>query len=92
MAQFENNDMKLNSGKQNFPISGNKSEQVLAQIGENKIWETGKVKLLGINIDNNFKFDERLSNTCMKANRKLIKVRKYLDIDKTRIFFKAISV
>ena len=84
--------MKLNSGKQNFLISGNKFEQVLAQIGENKIWETGKVKLLSINIDNNFKFDERLGNTCMKANRKLIKVRKYLDIDKTRIFFKAISV
>ena len=40
-----------------------------AEIGEHKIWKTITVKLLGITIDN--KFDEYLSNICIKANRKL---------------------
>ena len=38
------------------------------------------------------KFDVHLRNTCMKAKRKLIalsRVRKYLDIDKTRFLFMA---
>ena len=55
------------------------------------IWETRTVKLLGITIDNDLKFDEHLNNVCLKANRKLsalIRIRKYLDFNKTRILFK----
>ena len=83
--------MKTNWDKCNLLVSGNKSEQVQAQIGEHKIWKTSIVKLLDITIDDNLKLDEHLSNMCMKANRKfttLTRVRKYLDIDKTRILFK----
>ena len=42
-----------------------------AQVWEPKIWLTRAVKLLDITIDNNLKYDEHLSKTCMKANRKL---------------------
>ena len=36
-----------------------------------KIWESKTVKLLGITIDNQLKFDEHVSNVCMKMQRKL---------------------
>ena len=42
-------------------------------------------------IDNELKFDEHLSNVCLKANRKLsalTRIRKYLDNKKIRILFK----
>ena len=35
------------------------------------IWENRTVKLLGITIDNELKFDEHLTNIYIKANRKL---------------------
>ena len=56
-----------------------------------KLIETRTVKLLGITIDNDLKFDEHLNNVCLKANRKLsalMRKRKYLDFNKTRILFK----
>ena len=49
--------MKMISGKFNLLISGNKSQQVWAQIWQHNIWETKTAKLLGITIDNNLKFD-----------------------------------
>ena len=62
------------------------------EIGEHTKGETRAVKLLGITIDHNFEYDEHLSNLCIKANGKLpalTKVRKYLNIDKTRNLFNA---
>ena len=35
------------------------------------IWENRTVKLLGITIDNELKFDEHLTNIYIKENRKL---------------------
>ena len=46
-------------------------EHLRAKIGDDKIQETGTVKLLGVTIDNELKFDEHLNNVCVKANRKL---------------------
>ena len=66
-------------------------EHLWAKIGNDKIWETRTVKLLGITIDNDLKFDEHLNNVYLKANRKLsalMRIRKYLDFNKTRILFK----
>ena len=85
---FENNYMKMNSDKCHLYISGHKFEHLWAKIGNDKIWETKTVKLLGITIDNDLKFDEHLNNVCLKANRKLsalMRIRKYLDFNKTRI-------
>ena len=54
--------------------------------------EIRTVKLLGITIDNELKFDdEHLSNVYLKANRKLpalTRMRVYLDFKKIRILFK----
>ena len=57
----ENNYMKMNSDK---------FEHLWAKIGDNRIWENRTVKLLGITVDNELKFDEHLSNACMNSNRK----------------------
>ena len=53
---FESNYKKLNEDKCHFIISGYKHEIVFANIGENKVWEKGQQKLLGVTIDKNLKF------------------------------------
>ena len=52
-------------------ISGNKVEHLRTKIGNNRISENRTVKLSGITIDNELKFDEHLSNVWLKATRKL---------------------
>ena len=52
-----------------------------AKIGDNQIWESRTVKLLGITIDNELKLDEYVSNVCKKTQRKftvLTRTKKYL--------------
>ena len=66
----ENNYMKMNSVECHLFILGNKFEHLWAKIGNNRIWENRTVKLLGITVDNELKFDEHLSNACMNSNRK----------------------
>ena len=87
---FEDNYMKTNSGKCHLFVSGNKYEQMWTKIGNDKIWESRTVKLLGITIDNELKFDEHI-DVCMKADRKLsvlARIKKYLDFNKLRTIFK----
>ena len=63
-------------------ISDNKLEQMWVRIRDNMMWKNRTVKLLGIKIDNDLKFDEYLTNICITENRKLIvltRMRKYLD-------------
>ena len=88
---FENNYMKMNSDKCHLFFSGNKFEHLWTKIGNRRIWENRRVKHLGITINNKLKFDEHLSNVCLKANRKLSALRKYmkyLDFKKIKILFK----
>ena len=40
-------------------------------IGKDKIWESKSVKLLGITIDKESKFDKHIDQVCLKANKKL---------------------
>ena len=68
---FKNNNIKMSSGKCHLFASSNRHEQMWAKIGDDKIWETKTVKLLGIRIDNVLKFDEHIGNVCTKAQRKL---------------------
>ena len=35
------------------------------------VWEENEVKILGITINNELKFDRHISNICSKANKKL---------------------
>ena len=48
---FENNFMKLNQDKRHLLVSGHKHEAVWAKIGETKIRESNKQKLLGVVVD-----------------------------------------
>ena len=52
-------------------ISGNKNGSLWIDIGNDEIWESSNVKLLGVNIDRDLKFNEHMLNICSKANKKL---------------------
>ena len=89
---FEDNYMKLNEEKCHFIISGHKYEHTYAKIGKIKIWESDQVKLLGINIDRNLKFNIHVSTLCAKAGRKLTvlnRLVKLLNLKKRRLSMKA---
>ena len=88
IAWFEMNYMKLNTDKCHLLISGNENEQMWTKLDRDIAWESNDVKLLGITLNNNLKFDKHVSNICSKANRKL-RVAKFLPFKKRRILFKA---
>ena len=54
---FENNFMKLNQDKCHLLVFGRKHETVWAKMGETKIWESNKQKLLRVVINRNLNFD-----------------------------------
>ena len=92
LCWFENNYMKLNTDKCHLIVSGYKHEQMWAKIGNDKIWESSDVKLLGVTIDNELKFDKHVSKICSKANRKLsvlARMSKLLSFEKRRLIFKS---
>ena len=63
-----------------------------ARIRNDMIWGKRTFKLLWITIDNELKFNECLTNFCIKANRKLTvlpRMRKYLDFNKVRLLVKS---
>ena len=59
---FQSNYMQLNQDKCLFLLSGHKHEMISANIGQTKIWESRKQKLLGIIFDRNLRFDEYVLN------------------------------
>ena len=64
----------------------------LEQLDRDIVWESNDIKLLGITLDNNLKFDKHVSNICPTTNRKLspvTKVAKFLPFKKRHILFKA---
>ena len=69
--RFENNYMKLNTDKRYVLVSSTKYEHTWAKIVHDKIWETNEVKLLGVAIDNKFKFNSHIANICFRSNQKL---------------------
>ena len=68
---FESNYMKLNQDKCHLLVSGYKHENIWARIGEVKIWESSKQKLLGVVIDRDLSFNEYVLSLCKRAGRKL---------------------
>ena len=89
---FENNYMKFNNEKCHFLISGNKIEHVWAKMGKCPLWESRQVKLLGVSIDNELKFNEHVSTLFSKAGRKLtalIRLTRILPFDKKRTLLKS---
>ena len=64
---FESKCMKLNQDKCHLLVSGYKHENIWARIGEVKIWESSKQKL----IDGDLNLNEYVSSLCKKAGMKL---------------------
>ena len=92
IRRFENNYMKLNTDKCCLIVSGYKHEQVWANIGKDLIWESNDVKLLGVTIDRDLKFDKHVLKLCSKANQKLSalsRMANLLSFNKRRTLFKA---
>ena len=61
--------MKLNKDKCHLLVSGH--ENVWVKIGDEKIGESEKQKLLGIEIGRNLNFDDHVISLCKKMGRKL---------------------
>ena len=88
---FQNNNMKLNQDKCHLLVSGYKHENVWAQIGDEKIWESNKQKLLGLQIDRNLNFNEYVSLLCKKAGKKLsvlARLSNFMSIKQRRVLMK----
>ena len=81
--------MKLNTDKCDLIISGNKIEQMRAKLDGDIVCQSNDVKILGITLDNNIKFDNYVSNTGSKASGKrspLTRVAKFIPYKKRQIF------
>ena len=69
---FESNYMKLNTDKCHLLVSGNKNEHMWAKVGNDKIWESRTVKLLGVTIDNQLKFNGPCTEYMQESQQKAI--------------------
>ena len=89
---FESNYMKLNEDKCHFLISGNKSEHLFVNVGPYKIWESNAVKILGITVDANLKFNihsETILNIAGKKLTILARMANILSFAKMRLLIKS---
>ena len=92
LTWFETNYMKLNSDKCHLLVSGHHYEEMFVNIGKDIIWESKTVKLLGITIDKELKFDKHINQVCSTANKKLnvlSRIRSFLSPERRKIIFKS---
>ena len=61
--------MKINKDNCDLLISGNKYEQIWVKISNYIIWESRDVRLLGIIIDSDSKFEKHLPEVCKEAKK-----------------------
>ena len=83
---FETNYITLNSDKCHLHASGHHYEEMFIKIGNNRIWESKNVELLGITIAKDLKFDKHVNKICSKLNR----MQSFMSAEKRRIIFKSI--
>ena len=67
----ETNGIKLSKDKCYLLVSGHKYENVWVKMRGEKIWESAKQKLLGLETRGNLNFDDHVILLCKKAERKL---------------------
>ena len=92
IAWFQNNYMKLNTDKCHLLVAGHKFEHTWVRLGPDKIREDHSVKLFGVSIDNELKFDKHVLNIIKKANSKLsalLRMTKFMTFQKKRTLYKA---
>ena len=58
--------LKLSTDKCHLFVTGHKFEHTWVRAGPDKIWEDHPVKLLGVSIDNELKFDKHVLNIMKK--------------------------
>ena len=63
--------MKLNKDKCHLLFSGHKYENIWVKMGDERIWESAKQKLLGKEVGRYLNFDDHVFSLCKKAGRKL---------------------
>ena len=59
--------MKLNTDICYLLMSDYKYEHIWVQIGKDQTWEEKEVKLFGVTIDTDLKFDRHINKICSKA-------------------------
>ena len=82
--------MKLNDEKCEFVITGYRFEHLWLNVGETQVCEKNQVKLLGITIDNELKFSDRITKICHKGNSKLSSLfwlTRHLSIEQKMLFY-----
>ena len=87
---FDDNLMKSNSDKCHLLVSTN--DNVVIKIGNFRIENTKRERLLGIQFDNKLSFDYHLSEVFKKASRKLYalgRVTPYINLSKRKILMNA---
>ena len=92
IAWLQNNYMKLNTDKCHLLMAGHRFEHTWVRVGSYKKWEDHSVKLLGVSIDNELKFDKHVLNVIRKANSKLSarsRLTKFITLQKKRMLYKA---
>ena len=88
----EYNYMKLNQGKRYSLMSKHKYENVWANIGSYKIWESKDQKILGANIHHNLKFSHYIFKQGKKVGRKLstlTRISKFTSLECARVLTKS---
>lgn len=64
----------------------------MTKIGNDEIWESHEIQLLGVLIDKKLKFDGHIANICFKANQNLSifsRLASLVTFDEKQILFKA---
>ena len=82
--------MKLNAGKCEFLITGHRFEHLWLNVKEIQVWEKKQVKLFGITIYNELKFDDHITKICRKANSKLSalsRLARYLSMEQKKLLY-----
>ena len=89
---FEANYMKLNTDKCHLLLAGHKHEYIWAKVGNNIIGESMQERLLGITLDNKFRFSKHITDLCKVAQGKLsalIRHSNILNFEKRRTLLKS---
>ena len=84
------NYMKVNTGRSHLLVSGN--VRATAKIDNDYIGSEKEQVLLGITIDSNLTFENRINNICKRASQKLnalARVVPYMNMQKRRIIMKS---
>ena len=86
--------MKLNEDKYHLLVGGYKYESIRAKVGDARIQESNKQKLLGVYVKRTLSFDEHVSDLCKKAGRKLsvlARLSSYMTLTHRRFLMKSFT-